>query len=276
MPTRGHPLRRRGSPSLRISHREDGITPVLTGFEDPSEEEDRQELRLAVVMTGGVSLAVWMGGVALEIDRLRRRSSGLYADLLDLTDSKVRVDVISGSSAGGLNGALLATSVAYKDADLSKVRDVWLDAGDISKLLRSPFELDAPSLLDGEDFLQKVDEALRSVSGMEPGDDGAQQRTRPIDDPVHLGVTASLLEGQEHGTVDSFGSVVRDRQHHARLVFRRGGPGLPREQEETLAEAERCFDDFTPDGLERRARRPVERLLPWCLRAELLPGRPGA
>jgi hypothetical protein len=32
------------------------------------------ELRLALVMNGGVSLAVWMGGVAHEIDLLRRAS----------------------------------------------------------------------------------------------------------------------------------------------------------------------------------------------------------
>jgi len=75
----------------------------LTGPNDAPAEQDRQELRLAVVMTGGVSLAVWMGGVALEIDRLRRCQPGTYAKLLGLTASEVRVDVISGSSAGGLN-----------------------------------------------------------------------------------------------------------------------------------------------------------------------------
>jgi hypothetical protein len=33
----------------------------------------RQELCIALVMTGGVSLCVWMGGVARELDRLLRR-----------------------------------------------------------------------------------------------------------------------------------------------------------------------------------------------------------
>src|SRR4051812_2022829 len=33
------------------------------------------ELRLAVVMNGGVSLAIWMGGVAHELDLLRRASA---------------------------------------------------------------------------------------------------------------------------------------------------------------------------------------------------------
>jgi len=32
-----------------------------------------EEIRLAVVLNGGVSLAVWMGGVVQELDRLPRR-----------------------------------------------------------------------------------------------------------------------------------------------------------------------------------------------------------
>jgi hypothetical protein len=33
-----------------------------------------EELRLAVTMTGGVSLAIWMGGAAREIDLLMQAS----------------------------------------------------------------------------------------------------------------------------------------------------------------------------------------------------------
>src|ERR1700712_2969963 len=70
-----------------------------------------QELRLALTFTGGVSLAIWMGGGAREIDllvqasdlRLARRKDGAsvaeakvpsYEGLLDLMDVAVCVDVI--------------------------------------------------------------------------------------------------------------------------------------------------------------------------------------
>jgi hypothetical protein len=36
----------------------------------------RAELRLALAMRGGVSLAVWIGGACAEIDALRRAASG--------------------------------------------------------------------------------------------------------------------------------------------------------------------------------------------------------
>src|SRR5437667_12250215 len=84
-------------------------------------EEDLLELRLALVMNGGVSLAVWMGGVTNEFDRARcdgrlNDSGGPYAQLLDLFQSTLRIDVIAGTSAGGLNGALLGAAVATRQA----------------------------------------------------------------------------------------------------------------------------------------------------------------
>ncbi|MGW0552598.1 hypothetical protein [Streptomyces altiplanensis] len=42
---------------------------------------DHEETRLALVLNGGVSLAVWMGGVTHEIDALRRASSRVFASV---------------------------------------------------------------------------------------------------------------------------------------------------------------------------------------------------
>jgi hypothetical protein len=41
---------------------------------------EERELRMALVMTGGVSLAVWMGGVSAEIYRAVKQD-GPYEDL---------------------------------------------------------------------------------------------------------------------------------------------------------------------------------------------------
>jgi len=94
-------------------------------------ERPRQEVRLAVVLTGGVSLAVWMGGVAREINLLtqvsRAQREGVqgtgttdaenrlrdaYGRLLALLGVDVSIDVLSGTSAGGINGAMLGYVVA--------------------------------------------------------------------------------------------------------------------------------------------------------------------
>ena len=49
---------------------------------NPCPPGHRVELRLALSMNGGVSLAVWIGGAVSEIDCLRR-GEGFWGDLLE-------------------------------------------------------------------------------------------------------------------------------------------------------------------------------------------------
>jgi hypothetical protein len=46
---------------------------------EPGSAEDtlpRQEIRLAMTMVGGTSLAVWIGGIAAETSQLLREATG--------------------------------------------------------------------------------------------------------------------------------------------------------------------------------------------------------
>ena len=90
---------------------------------------DRQEVRIAVVMIGGVSLAIWIGGVTLELQHLdlasrnlaQRGAQGLYEELLDFMHCRARIDVIAGTSAGGVNGGFLALGAVH-GCDLTLVQ----------------------------------------------------------------------------------------------------------------------------------------------------------
>ena len=70
-------------------------------------------------MRGGVSLAVYMGGVCSELARLRASAGapsadGAYSPWLRAADVEaVELDVLAGTSAGGLNGVLLAAHLVY-------------------------------------------------------------------------------------------------------------------------------------------------------------------
>lgn len=111
---------------------------LLSHLRKPGGGVPVEELRLATVLNGGVSLAVWMGGATLEIDRLVKADpdddTSPYAAMLKLTGCTARTDVISGTSAGGINGAALALAQANPSADLATMRDVWSDQGDVEKL----------------------------------------------------------------------------------------------------------------------------------------------
>lgn len=128
-----------------------------------------KELRLAVVFFGGVSLAIYEHGINREILNLVRaskiyhsresrtettpantgfhhrypdepeRSTGdVYLEFLEAIGQhlalRVIVDVISGSSAGGINGIALARALAH-DLSLAPLTDMWLVEADMLKLL---------------------------------------------------------------------------------------------------------------------------------------------
>ncbi len=115
-----------------------------------------KELRIGLVLYGGVSLAVYMNGIVGELWQLLRaakdRAEGseryggtaaAYRRLLDgiaaRTGVEVRpvIDTIAGSSAGGVNGVVLAKAIA-EGADAGLLAAVWLDEADIANLRDDP------------------------------------------------------------------------------------------------------------------------------------------
>jgi patatin-related protein len=183
--------------------------------------EDTQELRIALVMNGGVSLAIWMGGVTCELDAVRR-GAGAYGRLLALTRSEARIDVIAGASAGGINGAVLALAIA-RGTTVRDIRQLWMTNGAIDQLLRDPLERDAPSVLKGDgQLLARLHEAMRAIghNGELPDEDA----DRP---PLHLTITGTTLHGEVRTYPDRYGAPIPDVDHRARFRFRR--PGRPHE-----------------------------------------------
>ena len=117
------------------------------------------EVRLALVCYGGVSLAIYMSGITREIQELVTASalrlepdagapSGtavVYARLIEALETdaaahgdphriQVGVDIVAGTSAGGINGICLARAL---DGDYSQeaIRNFWIEKADFGTLL---------------------------------------------------------------------------------------------------------------------------------------------
>jgi predicted acylesterase/phospholipase RssA len=147
-------------------------------------------MRLALVFNGGVSLAVWMGGVAKEVDRFRsafyppqaiagqeRAANGVepYAALLDALRTEIVADVVAGTSAGGINGAMLGYAVARRrsleGASADAIRGVWERLGQIESLLDHK---DAPrSGLNGDFLFQGCADVFAMLTDESPQLDDA-------------------------------------------------------------------------------------------------------
>lgn len=183
-------------------------------------QDREEELRLALVMNGGVSLAVWMGGVSNEIFRLVTRQHPVYRRLLEMTRTTARVDVVSGASAGGVNGAALATALLY-GGDFSALRQVWLETGAFGDLLRKPFGDNPGSLLRGDDFfLPQIDAAFRELAPQ------AAPQFSVDEMPIDLRLMTTLLAGRQGHAVDDLGSKLHDVDYRAHFLFRHG-PNAP-------------------------------------------------
>lgn len=281
-----------------------------------------KEVRFAVVMYGGVSLAIYINGVAQEILRLVRATSvdaagsewlfptgslkkedtqSVYRDLAYLAgdpdlvedtallDRYVRwlksgregenpieaaaetpkkqgnevrpaarfvVDILSGSSAGGINGIYLAKALSAGQS-LASLEKLWLDEGDFSKLINDDHSTvdaidkverklglnvqDPPrSLLNAERMYLKL---LTAFANMDDDEDpeGA------FVDEVDLFVTMTDYWGIPV-PIRLFDQLIHERRHRQNLHFRFRKHDDLDEFKETaypfLAFAARCTSSF--------------------------------
>ena len=213
-----------------------------------------REFRLGLVVYGGVSLAVYMNGVCREFYNAVR-GRGVYKLIKALTDSDIVVDIISGTSAGGINGVLLSYALANSSEketyDFENFSGVWRDSGDINELLRqikSPGDVN--SILDGEGYYQKeLTTAFQSVW---------EKRSKAPDDDwfsgfneLDLFVTGTDVLGKVSRQFDNTGNLIEVNDHHAVFIlkhrkdrktpFQPDNNGIPQKALAKLCRITSCF-----------------------------------
>lgn len=103
----------------------------------------------------------------------RDDTEALYFDLLrqvgGALDLRVVIDVIAGSSAGGINGVLLARALAH-DLDLDALTDLWLEGADVTELMEETGRAGTWSKWFLKPFLAVGLKSLRTLTpGLAPG-----------------------------------------------------------------------------------------------------------
>src|SRR6266403_3842521 len=217
----------------------------------PTNIDYTQEVRFAVVMYGGVSLAIYINGVAQELlhmvrstasngaaklsgtEQVYRRISHLLAEDQDgrsSTDAendqsgppptRFVVDIVSGTSAGGINGVFLAKALANGQS-MDSLEGLWIQEGEIQKLLNDnksieyPLELQDPpqSLLNSQRMYLQL---LKALDGMD--DERTAAARSPYVDELDLFVTSTDILGVTL-PIRLADNVVYERRHRNVMHF---------------------------------------------------------
>jgi predicted acylesterase/phospholipase RssA len=166
-----------------------------------------QEVRFALVLYGGASLAIYIHGVTQEFFHLVRSTaidaagnlivgdaelSGterVYRKLASATDGTGRtrflVDIASGTSAGGINAIFLGKAFANGQT-LDQVSKLWLDQADVQDLLNH--DKLPRSLLSSQTMHARL---LDALSGME------HSSATPLQPQMDVFITATDIQGLE-------------------------------------------------------------------------------
>ena len=253
-----------------------------------------EEVRFALVLYGGVSLAIYMYGIAEEFLHLVRATApeastsegGVPGPLAypeaestepvyrklgrmvsggggDGTEGPVRrrfvVDVISGTSAGGINGVCLAKALA-NGTSVAGLKHIWLNDGDIGGLINdrdsvyepgpdgtsqlipdlSP-DFEPKSLLNSDRMFVRLITAFGAMNAPDPAN------VPPLVDDLDLWVTATDLDGNQLPT-QLWNATSWERRHANRYHFRRspqdGSNDFKATDNPFLAFAARCTSSF--------------------------------
>jgi patatin-related protein len=284
-----------------------GLNEESTNTAVPTSEtvkvRPEREERFAVVMYGGVSLAIYINGVAQELLNIVRATAPKAVDsdepllsenelsgaisayrklgqYLAMRDNEARgkmliqstpinepirvrfiVDVISGTSAGGINGVFLAKALA-RNQGMDGLKKLWLSEGDLGKLLNDKrsvqdlrgFKLKQPqeSLLNSQRMYRKLLEALDNMDTARGKNTGeVEEKLSPLVRELDLFITTTDIDGipLPIGLSDQ---VVYERRYKNVFHFRYATPEAtesPRDDfikanDPFLAFAARCTSSF--------------------------------
>jgi len=238
--------------------------------------EPNHEVRFAVVIYGGVSLAIYINGIVQEMLRMVRATSALVDspkgteriyrrlgqilgdagrspsqmndEIGDGEAAPVRVrfniDVLSGTSAGGINAMFLAKALVNNQS-LDQIETLWIEEGNIETLINDPasltkrLSLQKPpqSLLNSDRMYLKLLEALDAMDsqGASPGLVEALDLFSTTTDITGLEVPIALADG-----------MVMERRHRNVFHFKVpcGDNDFSSEANPFLAFAARCTSAF--------------------------------
>ncbi len=295
------------------------------------EQDYGSEVRLGVVMYGGVSLAIYINGVTNELYELAcstprqghnapaggTATRAVYAALAKLVanpdaapgyaaalfranampsgpgkdnalaaadavlnesggedPTRFVIDVVSGTSAGGINGMFLARALANGEP-FKPLKDLWITEGDIRKLINDKqsykdISTSRKSAAEPRSLLNSDRMYIKLLEAMDQMTLGKQQTISPCVEQMDLFVTTTDIRGSTV-PIRLFDQVVDEYRYRHVFHFRYDDEGpqndLAPAYSPFLAFAARCTSSF-PFAFEPMTLRAAQKLWKRDAKAE--------
>ncbi len=182
--------------------------------------ELRKETRFALVLYGGISLAIYIYGVANEFfNAVRGRR--VYKLLKILLDTDIVIDVISGTSAGGINGIFLSSAIA-NDKEFSSAANLWRKKGGLSDLMRGVDDEISTykSLLNSEHYyFPELYEAFKKMTSDENSISRIDE-LKSLTENIDLFITGTNLEGNFYYKLDDSQNKIEYKDHRSVFILK--------------------------------------------------------
>jgi predicted acylesterase/phospholipase RssA len=175
-------------------------------------------------MYGGVSLAIYTYGVARELADAVQDRCATYRALKALLASDIVVDIVSGTSAGGVNAVLLGRALAT-GGSMAPCAELWREKADLLALLQEPLL----PIKDGADrklealfqskeaYEDELDRALEQIENT----DRVESTVRELD----VFLTGTDLRGREWKEIDARRQTISVKDHRAVFHLKHRGDG---------------------------------------------------
>lgn len=178
--------------------------------------------KLAITISGAVSLGSYESGVAFEVlDALAQHNN--WAAATNQPDERIEIDVLTGASAGGMTVAIIAQRLFYDGPSMSDpynnpLYNAWVTTVDIMALLaRGPDENVTHSVLSSDFVIGISNDSLMSRY-KSPPPTAEPHPAISSDRKLHLGLALSNLNGIDYSRPTLSGGRFIYTRHEDQLL----------------------------------------------------------
>lgn len=155
--------------------------------------------RLAIAISGAVSLGSYEAGVMFEVIR----AIGMHNKAVSNEDDQIKIDILTGASAGGMTAAILAQKLLFEAESLehpnsNHLYEPWVNIADVKGMLQELDGDDPDKSILSSAFIASI--AEQYLLARYQGNNNSKHNPHPAAaESIRIGLALSNMNGVDYG-----------------------------------------------------------------------------